>query len=205
MKKNKKTIVFDWKKEMKKEELLTVVKVLENDGIIVFPTDTVYGIACNGFSETAIQQLYEIKNRPLSKPICVLTDSLDNIKKIAETNQKEEEIIKTYMPGALTIVLKKKNNIPNLLTAGFDTVGVRIPDHQMVLTILKDCSFPLATTSANESGEKEGRDLEDVYKDFFGKVDIIIDGGPSKSSKASTIIKIEQDQIQVLREGNIKF
>ena len=198
------TKIFNWTNSINKKELDQIINILENDGIIIFPTDTVYGIACNGYSEKAIKRIYEIKKRPTNKPICLLTDSLSKIHDMAETTKKEEELIKRYMPGSLTILLNKKDVLPFVLTAGLNTVGIRIPDHEIVLTILKKCPFPLATTSANESGKIE-TEIEEIIKCFNGKVNAIIKGGTIGSQIASTIIRVENEQIKVIREGSIKF
>lgn len=200
-----KTLMLDWKKEIKKEELDEVIQLLENDGVIIFPTDTVYGIGCNCYSEKAIKRIFEIKNRSFDKPINVLTDSVDKIKSISNINQKEEKLVEKYMPGALTIIVDKKEEVPDILTSNLKTVGVRIPNDKIALEILKAFPYPLATTSANESGEEAGIELED-FKDLFdGKVDAIIDGGKTKIQVASTIVRVEKDSLKILREGSIKI
>lgn len=196
-----------WKveEELSKEELNEIIEILQNDGVIIFPTDTVYGLACNVLSEKAIQKLFDIKKRDTSKPICVLTDSVEKINKVAIPNEKEKELINKYMPGALTIILKKKENVSNRLTANLDTIGVRIPDHKIALQILKEIDTPLAVTSANESGKKEGINVQDIKAFFAGKIDGIVDGGTTPIQVSSTIIKVENDDIKVLREGTIKI
>ncbi len=201
----KNTLLLNWEDEIDEEELQKVIKVLNNDGVIIFPTDTVYGLACNAFSDRAINKIFDMKKRARYKPICVLTDSVDKINKVATTTKLEEKLIDKYMPGALTIILNKKDKVSDLLTAGLDTIGVRIPDNNIALKILENFPYPLATTSANESGEEAGVDINDFITYFDGKVDIIIDGGKTKLQKASTIIKVEDDDIKVIREGNLKI
>lgn len=201
----KETMILDWEEEIKEDELEEVIQVLENDGVIIFPTDTVYGIACNCFSERAIQKIFDIKKRAANKPIGVLTDSVKKIETVATITPVEKKIIEKYMPGALTVVLNKKKGITDVLTAGLDTIGVRIPDNEIALKILSRFPFPLATTSANESGEAAGIDIKDFVTYFDGKVDVIIDGGPTKIQVASTVVKVEDEKINVLREGTIKI
>lgn len=199
------TKIFNWKEKIPKEELDEVVKVLKNDGLIVFPTDTVYGLGCNCFSIKALNKIFDVKQRNKNKPINVLTNSVDKINQVVENiNSKEKELMDKYFPGALTIIIKKNEKVPDLLTSGLDSVGVRIPDNEIALKILERVSFPLATTSANISQEEAGIDKEDVLKDFKGKVDIIIDGGITNLKVASTIVKLEDDEIKVLRQGTIK-
>lgn len=202
---NKKTKVLNWKKGIKEKELQEVVKCLDEGGIIIFPTDTVYGIACNAYEEESIKEIFEMKHRDYTKPINVLTDSVEKIKEIAKLSKKEQELVEKYMPGALTTILDKKESLPSILTANLDTVGVRIPNHEIALRILNSVNYPLATTSANSSGEKDGVKIEDFIEEFKGKVDYIIDGGPTKIQVASTIIRVEEEAIKILREGSIKI
>lgn len=199
--------IFDWKENINKEELEEVIEVLKNDGIIIFPTDTVYGIGCNCFSEEAIRKIFKDKSRPKQKPINVLTNNIEKIQKVAKNiSIKEEEIIKKYMPGALTVILNKKEEVPSILTAGLDTIGVRIPNNNIALDILKNFEYPLATTSVNISGTVPGIKLEDFLDEFKNKVNIIIDGGKSEIGIASTIVRIDEDEkVNILREGSIKL
>ncbi len=196
---------YNWKEEIKEEELQEVIKILKQDGVVIFPTDTVYGIACNSLSEKGIAKIFEIKNRPKEKPINVLTDSVEKIEQIANLLEKEKTLMEKYMPGALTMIVEKKESLPSILTSSLPTVGVRIPNNEIALAILKNFPYPLATTSANTSGEEAGVEVEDFTKTFDGKVDAIIDGGPTKIQIASTIIKVEENNIKVLREGSIKI
>jgi L-threonylcarbamoyladenylate synthase len=120
-------------------------------------------------------------------------------------NEKEKELINKYMPGALTMVLNKKEELPDILTSGLPTVGVRIPDNKIALKILEKFPCPLATTSANESGKTEGVNVQDFITYFEDKVDAIIDGGTTKVQKPSTIVRVENDEINIIREGSIKI
>lgn len=197
--------IFYWKNKIDDEELIEVIKVLDNDGLIIYPTDTVYGLACNCFSEKAIKKIYEIKKRPAYKPINVLTDSVDKMSLVAKNIKgKDVEIIGKYMPGEVTLILDKREKVPNIITAGLDTIGVRIPNNEIALTILKQLDFPLATTSVNISGEKAGVEIADFIEEFGDKVDIIIDGGKTESEEVSTIVQTTDEGIKVLRQGKIK-
>lgn len=179
--------------------------VLDKDGLIIFPTDTVYGIACNAFSEIAIKKLFLAKNRSFDKPIGVLTDSNKKINMIVKNiNEKEKELIDKYLPGNLTIIFDKKENVSNLLTANKSTIGVRIPDNKIVLQILRNYKYPLATTSVNLAGKKEGTEVSDFIDEFKDKVGIIIDGGKTNEIP-STIVRVENDKINILREGSLKI
>ena len=200
-----KTLFYDWKENINAEELENVIKVIVDGGVVIFPTDTVYGVAANSLDETAIKKLFDLKERNDNKPICVLTSSLDKIKKIAYVRDEEQKIIDKYMPGALTIILDKKEIVSDVLTSGLKTVGVRIPNNEIALRILDKLEYPLATTSANISGMEAAVKKEDLIKEFEGKVDIIIDGGISDLKVSSTIVKVDNDEIKVLRQGTIKI
>lgn len=200
-----KTLFYDWKENINAEELENVIKVIVDGGVVIFPTDTVYGVAANSLDETAIKKLFDLKERNDNKPICVLTSSVDKIKKIAYVRDEEQKIIDKYMPGALTIILDKKEIVSDVLTSGLKTVGVRIPNNEIALRILDKLEYPLATTSANISGMEAAVKKEDLVKEFDGKVDIIIDGGITDLKVSSTIVKIKNNEIEVLRQGTIKI
>lgn len=202
-----KTKYFDWKNNVDESELNKIKEILDNDGVIIFPTDTVYGIACNCFSEKAIKKVFDIKKRPENKPINVLSNNLDKIKLVSKNiNEKEEFLINKYMPGALTIILDKNEKVSDILTAGLDTIGVRIPKNNISLRILENVSYPLATTSANISGDSAGIKITDFLKEFDGVVDAIIDGGETDLKVASTIVRVESDnKLKIIREGTLKI
>ena len=198
--------LFNCEEDITEEELYEIVRTIENDGIVIFPTDTVYGLACNCFSERAINKLFEIKHRARYKPINVLTNSVEKMLQVVDKiTFKEKELMKRYMPGALTIIFNKNNSVPDILTSGLDTIGVRIPNNKIALKILERVPYPLAVTSANISGEKDGTEINDFITTFDGKVDIIIDGGKTKLQRPSTIVRVENDTINVIREGDIKI
>ena len=202
-----KTKYFDWKNIVDESELNEIKEILDNDGVIIFPTDTVYGIACNCFSEKAIKKVFDIKKRPENKPINVLSNNLDKIKLVSKNiSEKEEFLINKYMPGALTIILDKNEKVSDILTAGLDTIGVRIPKNNISLRILENVSYPLATTSANISGDSAGIKISDFLKEFDGVVDAIIDGGETDLKVASTIVRVESDnKLKIIREGTLKI
>ena len=202
-----KTKYFDWKNNVDESELNKIKEILDNDGVIIFPTDTVYGIACNCFSEKAIKKVFDIKKRPENKPINVLSNNLDKIKLVSRNiNEKEKFLIDKYMPGALTIILDKNEKVSDILTAGLGTIGVRIPKNNISLRILENVSYPLATTSANISGDSAGIKISDFLKEFDGVVDAIIDGGETDLKVASTIVRVESDnKLKIIREGTLKI
>ncbi len=206
LKEESETLLLDWEEEIDEEDLERIVDILNHDGIIIFPTDTVYGLACNCFSERAINKIFEIKQRAKYKPINVLTNSVEKMYQVINNiNPIEKRIMAKYFPGAVTIIFDKNEKTPDILTAGLDTIGVRIPNNKIALTILSRIDYPLATTSANISGEDDGIQVKDFITTFDGKVDAIIDGGASPLKKASTIVRVEDNKVKILREGTIKI
>lgn len=195
--------IFDWTNNIKNEELDEVVNALNNDKIVVFPTETVYGIGGNALKVEVINKLFQAKKRNYGKPISLLVGSIDKIKNIAYVDKNEVKIIKAFMPGELTLVLKKKACINDLVTAGKNTVGVRIPNHNIALCILNKVDFPLATSSANISGENNIADFEEIVSDLKDYVDIFIKGNISDDLKASTVVELNNDIVNILREGKI--
>ena len=179
-------------------------QIIQEGGIVIFPTETVYGIGVNGLNETAIKKLYEVKQRPTNKPISLLVNSIEMIEKVAkDITEIEYDLIKKFFPGPLTIVLKKKDIVPDIVTAGFDTIGIRMPENEIALKLIEYAGVPIATPSANISGRPSGTNLKEIMKDFNDKVDYFIDGGISKIGVASTIVQVVNDNPYILRKGKI--
>lgn len=179
-------------------------QIIQEGGIVIFPTETVYGIGVNGLNETAIKKLYEVKQRPTNKPISLLVNSIEMIEKVAkDITEIEYDLIKRFLPGPLTIVLKKKDIVPDIVTAGFDTIGIRMPENEIALKLIEYAGVPIATPSANISGRPSGTNLKEIMKDFNDKVDYFIDGGISKIGVASTIVQVVNDNPYILRKGKI--
>lgn len=196
--------LFDWKNMINESELDEVVKVINNDGIVVFPTETVYGIGGSALSKIAIDRVYEAKKRPREKAINILVSDKTEIEKYAKINSDlERKIIETFMPGPITIILEKQKNFGAGFTLDNNTIGVRIPDNKITSTILKNIKVPLIAPSANISGRPSGVNVADIVEDFRDSVDIIIDGGNAKLGLSSTIVKVENNDIQIIREGII--
>lgn len=195
--------VFDWTKEINENELRIVTKALDEDKLIVFPTETVYGIAGNALNVEVIDKLFQAKKRDYSKPFSLMLSDINKIKDIAYVSADEEKIINKFMPGPITLILKKKDCISDLATASRDTVGVRIPDHFIALSILKSIDYPLATSSANISGRSNNSDITDIINDLANYVDIFIKGNISSNLLASTVAQIKDNEINILRSGII--
>lgn len=195
--------VFDWTNKINEDELKIVTKALDEDKLIVFPTETVYGIAGNALNVEVIDKLFQAKKRDYSKPFSLMLSDINKIKDIAYVSADEEKIINKFMPGPITLILKKKDCISDLATASRDTVGVRIPDHFIALSILKSIDYPLATSSANISGRSNNSDITDIINDLANYVDIFIKGNISSNLLASTVVEIKDNEVNILRSGII--
>ena len=195
--------VFDWTNKINEDELKIVTQALNEGKLIVFPTETVYGIAGNGLTLSVVNNLYQAKKRDYSKPFTLMVNDITKIKDIAYVSENEEKVIKKFMPGPITLILKKKYCISNLVTANSDTVGVRIPNHEIALSILKSVDYPLATSSANISGSVNNSNIEDIINDLENYVDIFIKGNISSNLLASTVVEIKNNEVNILRNGII--
>lgn len=195
---------LDCRNEIDYKKLQDVADIIKQGGIVVFPTETVYGIGTNGLDSKAITQLYEVKQRPLNKPISLLVSSLEMAKAVTENiSDIEYKLMEAFFPGPLTIILKKNKAVPNNLTNNTDTVGIRLPDNIISRKLIEYANVPIATPSANISGRSSGTNIQDIIKDFGDKVDYYIDGGPSELGIGSTIVKIDGNEPIILRKGSI--
>lgn len=195
---------FNWINQINKQELEECSNIIKNNGIIIFPTETVYGIGANATSEQAVRKIFEIKKRPINKAINIMVANIDEIDKYAIIkNDVERKIIRKFMPGPITIILNKKSIIPDIVTSGNSKIGIRIPDNKIALEILNRCKLPIAAPSANISGEESGINIEGIQKAFDGKVDAFIDGGTSRLAQASTIVEVIDNEIVIHRQGKI--
>lgn len=179
-------------------------ELIKQGKIVVFPTETVYGIGTNGLDQQAVKKLYEVKQRPLNKPISLLVSNMEMVNKIArDITDIEYKIMEKFFPGPLTIILKKKDIVPDIVTAGKDTVGVRMPSGEIARKLVETAGVPIATPSANITGEPSGTNLQEIKKHFGGKVDFFIDGGISELGLASTIVQVVDGKPVILRQGSI--
>ena len=190
------------RRKPEKEKIEAAAQIIKKGGIVVFPTETVYGIGASAFNERAIKRLYKIKGRPLDNPSIIHIARKKDIYDIADISKKDKEIIKKlvkkFWPGPLTLVVKNKK-IPAAATAGLDTVAVRMPANKIALELIKR-SGPIAAPSANISGKPSGTSIE-MLKELAEKVDLIINGGESKIGLESTVFDIRTKKI--LRPGKI--
>ena len=181
-----------------------VKKILEG-GIIFIPTDTVYGIAANPYNDKAIKKIFSIKKKSLNNSLVLLCSNYKMAKKYAIFNKIADNLKKNFWPGPLTLILKKKSNlkISKKWVSKNNSIGLRIPDHSIPKKIINKCNFPIFCTSANISGKKSCRNVNDIVKNFKNKKITIINGGKTKFGIDSTIIDVTKNKINILRKGYI--
>ena len=185
------------------EGIKKISQIIEKGGIVVFPTDTVYGIGCNPYNENAVKKIYEIKSRTKLKSLPVLAYSLDIVKEIALIDKFTEKIIEKYWPGPLTLILELTDQkLKKSLNLG-NKIAVRIPDSKCTLKLLEKCKL-LVGTSANISGNSSYTNPDECIKNIKN-YDIFVNGGIITSKGESTIIEIKNEEIKIIREGALKI
>lgn len=178
-----------------------ITKLLNEGKIVITPTDTIYGIMGDSTNEEVIKKIYKIKNRPLNKPLILLMDSYEMIKKYTKNiNDKEEKLIKEFMPGLVTVILEKNDKVNNLITSNTNYVGIRIPNNKELLEIINKLDKPVISTSANISEEISITNIEQLDKEIKDNVDYIYGVGEILN-QSSTIVKFENGKLIILREG----
>lgn len=195
---------LDMKNEIIFDKLKEPASIIKNDGIVLFPTETVYGIGANGLSSTAVEKVYKAKGRSTKNPINLLVSNKEMIESIAkDITELEYKLMEAFFPGPFTIILKRKDIVPDIVTAGGDTVGVRMPSGEIAKKLVEEAGVPIAAPSANLSGKPSGTNLNDIIEEFEDKVDYIIDGGYSQIGLESTIVKVVDNVPHILRPGAI--
>ena len=190
-------------KRFSEDDIDEIVDILKNNGVISVPTDTVYGVCARIDSKKAHDNLILVKNRPETKPFPVMCANEEQIKGIAIVNEKAEKIIKSFMPGPITIVLNKKETVPDYITNGKKTIAIRMATSKTLEKIILSLETPIFMSSANQSGEKTSESLEEIEKNC-PKINGILEG-KIKLGVGSTIIDCTSEKIKVLREGPIKL
>lgn len=182
-----------------KEGISKASSIIKSGGIVVFPTDTVYGIGCDPYNKESIQRIYKIKSREISKSLPILAFSKDIAAKIVEFDKDSEKIAQKVWPGPVTLILKLTDEkLKTSLNVG-DKIAIRVPKHQCTLELLRECNFIIGT-SANISGMGSFRNSEECYQNIHN-FDLFLDGGTITSEGESTIIEFEEGKLKIHREG----
>ena len=196
--------IYDFKNKIDNKDLDEISNYLKDGKLVIFPTETVYGIGANAFDELAINKIFEAKGRKSDNPLIVHVSDYEMIKScVKEISPIEKQIIDNFMPGPVTLILPKKDIIPMVVTSNLDTVGIRMPNNKIAHDLIKRCNFPIAAPSANLSTKPSGTKVSDIIDEFKDKVEAIIDGGESDIGLESTVIKVINGIPTILRPGRI--
>jgi L-threonylcarbamoyladenylate synthase len=180
------------------------ISILKRGGIVAFPTDTVYGLGACANINQAVERVYKLKKRPQNRALPLLLADIWQISEVAESvSQIAWLLARNFLPGALTLVLHKSSFVPNIITAGGNTIAVRIPAHPVPVTLIQGLGVPIVGTSANLSGEANSLTADEVYTQFRDSIDLVIDGGQCPGGKESTVVDVIREIAVVLREGAI--
>ena len=174
-------------------------EILRQGGTLVYPTDTVYGLAANIFHEKAVLNIYEIKKRSKDKPISICLSQTQDIKTVAQLSPDLEKIIQEILPGSYTLILNKNENLQSRVTAGTDKIGIRIPNNLICRELSR--KFPITTTSANISGNQPPLSVREAQKELDDKPDMILDSGPCSGGVSSTVVDLTVTPPRIVREG----
>jgi len=179
-------------------------KIIKDGGVVAFPTETVYGLGANAYDEKAVLKIFEAKMRPQDNPLIVHISDIEEIYKIAKDVSEDAIILsRRFMPGPITLVMKKLEKIPMAVTAGLDTVGIRMPSHPVARELIKSAGVPIAAPSANISTHTSPTTAIHVFNDLNGRIPLIIEGGNSEVGIESTVIDVSSDKVTILRPGAV--
>lgn len=185
------------------ENLIRAGEMIRAGELVAFPTETVYGLGADGLNEQARKKIYSAKGRPSDKPLTLHVANLEQVERVAKISLLAEKLFEKFCPGPLTIILQKSENLPDFVTDGKKNVGIRFPDNEIALNLIKISNCPIAAPSANISGQAPPKNAQEVLKNLSGFVPIILDGGECKFGVSSTIIDISDDAPKILRVGAI--
>lgn len=200
---NKKILEID-PHRVEADKIRMIAGVLQGEGIMAFPTDTVYGLGANCFAKSAIQRIYRLKGRKPSKPLSVLISDRSMVQSLADEIPSLFWVLtEKFWPGPLTLVLKASSDLPKEMIGPGESVGIRLPDILWLQRLIDDVAFPITATSANISGENEIDDPHRIIDIFCGKVDLIVDGGKTGGILPSTVVDLSSPRPKILRQGAV--
>ena len=186
-----------------KENIILAAEDLMDGELVVYPTETVYGIAADIFNQKAVKNLYLKKNRPFDMPLSVAVADKDMVETIAVMTRPVEKLIDAFLPGPLTIITRKDPSVPDIVTSMSQKVGIRIPDNKVALELIKEFGGPIIATSANLHSHPDSVGIDTAIDDFGDSVKTYLDNGPCTLGKPSTIVWIMDDKVEVIRQGEI--
>ena len=186
---------------MKRNTITNAVKALKTGNLIVYPTDTLYALGADIFNDGSVTKVFTVKKRPFSNPLSVAVADFEAISKIAYTNEFVKQVVERFLPGSLTIILRKKESVSRLVTGGLDNIAVRIPDNKIALKLLSAFG-PLTVTSANVHGKKTPYVIKDIMMQFTTDILVYLDDG-RLDAKPSTIVDLTLEKPRIVRKGSI--
>ena len=195
---------LDLKREYDINELEEAAEVIKNGGLVLFPTETVYGIGADGLNSESVKKIFIAKGRASDNPLILHVSNIEMVDNIAkDITLLEKKLMEEFFPGPLTIILKRKDNVPDVVTGGLDTVGIRMPSNKIAHDLIELSGTPIAAPSANISGRPSGTNINDIFDELNDRVDYILDGGETKIGLESTVIRVIDNEIHILRPGKI--
>lgn len=195
---------LDLKNTTDYSKLKVAGKIIKQGGLVLFPTETVYGLGANGLDEDAVKKIYMAKGRKQDNPLILHVSNFDMVSKIAkDISDIEYTLMKTFWPGPFTIILNRTKIVPDIVTAGLDTVGVRMPSGEIARALISYAEVPIAAPSANISGRPSGTNVSDIFEELSDKVDYIVDGGECEVGLESTVVRVVDGVPTILRPGKI--
>jgi len=203
----KKTLVLKVNPQKPETEKVRVAaRFIKEGGLVAFPTETVYGLGADALNPQAVLALFEAKKRPLDNPPIVHVENINDVHRLAKhVPPKAESLMKKFWPGPLTLVFKRSNLVPDVTVAGLDTIAIRMPQHNVALALIRESSRPIAAPSANLAGRPSPTSAKHVIDDLNGRVDAILDGGPTRIGVESTVLDLSVNPPLVLRPGGTPF
>ncbi len=194
------------KEEIREEEIQEAAQEIKKGNLVLFPTETVYGIGANALDQNAVKKIFIAKGRAQDNPLIVHVSNMQMVEDIVENiGTVERKLIEKFWPGPLTIIFQRKEKelIPDVVTANLDTVGIRMPSNLIAQKLIEKAGVPIAAPSANVSGRPSGTKIEDIIAELDGKVEYILDGGFTDIGLESTVIRVKENEINILRPGKI--
>ena len=187
-----------------KEAISAAASLIRKGGIVAYPTDTIYGLGVNVYDEEALRKLYRVKKRSLNKPTGVLIcEEAQLYDMVADFPENAEVLMKKFWPGALALIFKASAKLSRILTSGSGTIGIRIPDNRIAVSLIRQSGMPITSPSANVGGHLPALGREEIIKELNGKIDMVIDGGKSNSAVPSTVLDLSRKEPVIIRHGRI--
>ncbi len=178
--------------------------VLRAGGLVAYPTETVYGLAASAFNDTAIARVFDAKGRPHGQPLPVQIASAGEVETLArDVPEAAKQLLADFFPGPLTLIFRRQLTVSLIITGGSETIGLRMPDHPVALGVLRAFGTPVVCPSANTTGRRAAMSAADVLEDLDGRIDLVLDGGPTTDRTPSTVLDVTTSPARVVREGKI--